>query len=64
MTERTTTQAFFEPATGTVSYIVWVRATRHAAVIDPVLDYNRLPPADENGVAYLRIPLNTLPSRA
>ena len=24
----------------------------------------RLPPADENGVAYLRIPLNTLPSRA
>ena len=23
----------------------------------------RLPPADENGVAYLRIPLNTLPSR-
>ena len=40
MTERTTTQAFFEPETGTVSYIVWEHATRHAAVIDPVLDYN------------------------
>lgn len=40
MTERTSTQAFFEPDTGTVSYIVWDRATLHAAVIDPVLDYD------------------------
>ena len=40
MTERTTTQAFFEPDTGTVSHIVWEHATGQAAVIDPVLDYD------------------------
>ncbi|HKX93083.1 MAG TPA: MBL fold metallo-hydrolase [Methylibium sp.] len=36
----TTVQAFFDPATWTVSYVVWDRATRRAAVIDPVLDYD------------------------
>jgi glyoxylase-like metal-dependent hydrolase (beta-lactamase superfamily II) len=40
MTPRTTVQAFFDPATWTVSYVVWDRATRRAAVIDPVLDYD------------------------
>lgn len=36
----TPVQAFFDPATWTVSYVVWDRATRRAAVIDPVLDYD------------------------
>lgn len=36
----TTTQAFFDPATWTVTYVVWDHASRHAAVIDPVLDYD------------------------
>ena len=40
MTLRTTTRAFFDPQTWTVSYVVWDHATRHAAVIDPVLDYD------------------------
>ena len=40
MTTRTTTQGFFDPATWTISYVVWEHATRHAAVIDPVLDYD------------------------
>lgn len=33
-------QAFHDPATGTVSYVVHDPATRQAAVIDPVLDYD------------------------
>lgn len=37
---KTTTQAFFDPATWTVTYVVWDHASRHAAVIDPVLDYD------------------------
>jgi glyoxylase-like metal-dependent hydrolase (beta-lactamase superfamily II) len=40
MTNRTTTQGFFDPATWTISYVVWDHATKRAAVIDPVLDYN------------------------
>ena len=40
MNTRTTTQAFFDPQTWTVSYLVWDSASRHAAVIDPVLDYD------------------------
>ncbi|BEP58997.1 MBL fold metallo-hydrolase [Variovorax sp. V118] len=40
MPPRATTQAFFDPATGTVSYVVWDHATKRAAVIDPVLDYD------------------------
>ncbi|WP_295985397.1 MBL fold metallo-hydrolase [uncultured Variovorax sp.] len=40
MTARTTIQGFFDPATGTVSYVVWEHAGRRAAVIDPVLDYD------------------------
>jgi glyoxylase-like metal-dependent hydrolase (beta-lactamase superfamily II) len=40
MSNRTTTRAFFDPRTWTVSYIIWDRATGRAAVIDPVLDYN------------------------
>ena len=37
---RTHIQPFFEPETCTVSYVVSDIATRNAAVIDPVLDYN------------------------
>ena len=33
-------EAFFDPATFTVSYVVHDPATRQAAIIDPVLDYN------------------------
>ena len=33
-------QAFFDPKTGTVSYLAWDPATLQAAVIDPVLDYD------------------------
>lgn len=39
MTSRHTIQAFFDRSTWTVSYVVWDNATRAAAVIDPVLDY-------------------------
>ena len=35
-----TIQAFFDEPTNTVSYLVADAATRHAAVIDPVLDYD------------------------
>jgi len=40
MTNRTTTQGFFDSLTWTVSYVVWDHATKRAAVIDPVLDYD------------------------
>jgi glyoxylase-like metal-dependent hydrolase (beta-lactamase superfamily II) len=40
MATRTTTHAFFDPETWTVSYLVWDLASGKAAVIDPVLDYN------------------------
>ena len=40
MSERITTRAFFDPQTWTITYVVWDPATRHAAVIDPVLDYD------------------------
>jgi len=35
-----TTRGFFDPATWTISYVTWDRASRHAAVIDPVLDFD------------------------
>ena len=40
MHAQATVQAFFDPATWTVTYVVWDRASRHAAIIDPVLDYD------------------------
>ena len=40
MSERTTTLAFFDPKTWTVTYVVWDPSTRRAAIIDPVLDYD------------------------
>ena len=40
MISRITTQAFFDPATWTVTYVVSSNASRHAAIIDPVLDYD------------------------
>ena len=33
-------RAFFDEATKTVSYLVWDRASRAAAIIDPVLDFD------------------------
>lgn len=36
----TTTQAFFDSQTGTVSYVIADNATRCAAIIDPVLDFD------------------------
>ncbi len=33
-------RAFFDEATNTVSYLVWDPSTKHAAVIDPVLDFD------------------------
>ena len=40
MNKLTRTQAFFDPKTWTVTYVVWEPTTRRAAVIDPVLDYD------------------------
>jgi glyoxylase-like metal-dependent hydrolase (beta-lactamase superfamily II) len=40
MASRITTQAFHDPQTGTVSYVVADPVARRAAVIDPVLDYD------------------------
>ena len=40
MSSHTTTQAFFDPTTWTVTYVVWDTSSLRAAVIDPVLDYN------------------------
>jgi glyoxylase-like metal-dependent hydrolase (beta-lactamase superfamily II) len=40
MSTRITTQAFFDPKTWTVTYVVWDPSTRRAAIIDPVLDYD------------------------
>lgn len=39
MGARTTIAPFFDPATGTVSYVVSDNATKQAAIIDPVLDF-------------------------
>lgn len=39
MSKRTATRAFYDPLTGTVTYVVWDTATRCAAVIDPLLDF-------------------------
>jgi glyoxylase-like metal-dependent hydrolase (beta-lactamase superfamily II) len=39
MTSHTTVEPFFDPDTGTVSYVVSDNATRAAAIIDPVLDF-------------------------
>jgi len=36
---KTTSQAFFDQGTSTVSYVIWDLASHRAAVIDPVLDY-------------------------
>lgn len=40
LTARMTTQAFFDPHTWTVSYLIWDPSSKRAAVIDPVLDYD------------------------
>jgi glyoxylase-like metal-dependent hydrolase (beta-lactamase superfamily II) len=37
-----TTRAFFDPATSTVTYLVFDEETRDAVVLDPVLDYNSI----------------------
>jgi glyoxylase-like metal-dependent hydrolase (beta-lactamase superfamily II) len=59
MNSRITIQAFFDPGTWTVSYVVACKTTRRAAIIDPVLDYDfksgstRTASADQV-VAYLK----------
>ncbi len=40
MKSHMTTEAFFDPATWTVTYVVSCPTSRHAAIIDPVLDYD------------------------
>ena len=40
MNSRITTHAFFDTGTWTVTYVVSNNADRHAAIIDPVLDYD------------------------
>jgi glyoxylase-like metal-dependent hydrolase (beta-lactamase superfamily II) len=40
MTASSLVQAFFDPRTATISYVVSDAATRRAAIIDPVLDYD------------------------
>ena len=40
MHNQTSTQAFFDPKTWTVTYVVSDNASHHAAIIDPVLDYD------------------------
>jgi glyoxylase-like metal-dependent hydrolase (beta-lactamase superfamily II) len=37
---QTTTQGFFDPHTWTITYVISDNATRHAAIVDPVLDYD------------------------
>ncbi|MEQ1570862.1 MAG: MBL fold metallo-hydrolase [Myxococcota bacterium] len=45
-----TVEAFYDPRTWTLTYLVWDAATRDAVVIDPVLDYdaNRVKVFDES----------------
>jgi glyoxylase-like metal-dependent hydrolase (beta-lactamase superfamily II) len=40
VTQRAMTKGFFDPATSTITYVVRDPASRHAAIIDPVLDYD------------------------
>ena len=40
MSTRITPQAFFDPKTWTITYVVWDPSTLRAAIIDPVLDYD------------------------
>lgn len=40
MSTQTTTQAFFDKQTCTVTYVISDNASRHAAIIDPVLDFD------------------------
>jgi len=40
MEARITVQAFFDDKTWTISYVISDNATRHAAIVDPVLDFD------------------------
>ena len=40
MSTRITPQAFFDPKTWTITYVVWDPSTLRATIIDPVLDYD------------------------
>ncbi|MFN4024524.1 MAG: MBL fold metallo-hydrolase [Hyphomonas sp.] len=44
-------RAFFDTDTNTVTYLVWDRETRHAAIIDPVLDFDPAPARLSTGSA-------------
>jgi glyoxylase-like metal-dependent hydrolase (beta-lactamase superfamily II) len=59
MNSRITTQAFFDTGTWTVTYVVSNNTDRHAAIIDPVLDYdfksgNTSTASADRVVAYLK----------
>ena len=59
MNSRITTHAFFDTGTWTVTYVVSNNADRHAAIIDPVLDYdfksgNTSTASADRVVAYLK----------
>ena len=45
-------QAFYDPATYTLTYAVWDEATKDAVVIDPVLDYD--PATSQTSIRSLR----------
>jgi hypothetical protein len=63
-------QAFFDPATWTVSYVVYDAPGGSAAIVEmpnlilPSIQVNiragEPPPPEANGVSYLKIPLNAL----
>ena len=59
-------RAFYDPATHTLSYLVWDPETRDALVIDPVLDYDPKPSAtstesaDKLGAAIRELDLKLL----
>ena len=40
MTSRTTVQPFFDDRTGTISYVVSENASKRAAILDPVMDFD------------------------
>lgn len=56
MTTQAEVQAFFDPATNTVSYMVFDAATRQGAFIDPVLDYDH--PSGKASTASAELMLN------
>ena len=61
-------EAFFEHRTCSVQYVLSDPVTGTCAIIDPVLDYDERSgsvatnSADENGRAYLKLPVGAFPN--